>query len=120
MLCVAKVIAMYQMTGGKHSFVTGTIDNIDSLSYISVLLFVNIYGDSLFSNECMAGGRLYAHLKSKEIVYYFGTNVSFTLHSNSLLTLDENSLGIYSFFKKEETQLHLVSIFDNKNASCDD
>ena len=111
---------MYQMTGGKHGFVTGTIDNIDSLSYISVLLFVNVYGDSLFSNECMAGGKLYAHLKQKEILYYFLTNVFFILHSNSLLTLDEDSLGIYSFFKKEETQLHLAFIFDNKNANYDD
>ncbi|UZO29193.1 uncharacterized protein OCT59_022679 [Rhizophagus irregularis] len=119
-LCIAKVIAMYQMIGGKHSFVTGTIDNIDLLSYISVSLFINIYGDSLFSNECIAGGRLYAHLKSKDIVYYFGVNVPFMLHSNSLLTLDDNSLEIYSFFKKEETQLHLASIFDNRDINCND
>ena len=105
------------MIGKKHAFVTETIDNIDSLSYISVLLFINIYGDSLFSNECTAGGRLYAHLKSKEIVYYFGTSVPFILHSNSLLTLDEYSLEIYSFFKKEEMQSHLTFIFDNKNTS---
>ena len=111
---------MYQMIGGKHSFVTGTIDNIDLLSYISVSLFINIYGDSLFSNECIAGGRLYAHLKSKDIVYYFGADVPFMLHSNSFLTLDDNSLEIYSFFKKEETQLHLASIFDNKDTNCND
>ncbi|GBC50768.2 hypothetical protein GLOIN_2v1766724 [Rhizophagus irregularis DAOM 181602=DAOM 197198] len=74
-LCIAKVIAMYQMIGGKHSFVTGTIDNIDLLSYISVSLFINIYGDSLFSNECIAG---------------------------------------------EETQLHLASIFDNRDINCND
>ena len=54
-LCIAKVIAMYQIISGKHSFVTGTIDNIDLLSYILVSLFINIYGDSLFSNECIAG-----------------------------------------------------------------
>ncbi|GBC08710.1 hypothetical protein RclHR1_08330003 [Rhizophagus clarus] len=41
MLCVAKVIAM---------------------SYISVSLFISIYGDSLFSNECTAGGRFYMHI----------------------------------------------------------
>ncbi|CAG8689251.1 8667_t:CDS:2 [Rhizophagus irregularis] len=79
-LCIAKVIAMYQM---------------------------------------IAGGRLYAHLKSKDIVYYFGANVPFILHSNSLLTLDDNSLEIYSFFKKEETQLHLASIFDNRDINCE-
>jgi len=115
-LCIAKVIAMYQMIGGKHSFVTGTIDNIDLLSYISVSLFINIYGDSLFSNECIVRvDYACAHLKSKDIVYYFGADVPFMLHSNSLLTLDDNSLEIYSFFKKEETQLHLASIFDNRD-----
>lgn len=107
------------MIGGKHGFVSGTINNIDSLSYISVSLFINIYGDSLFSNECMAGGRLYAHLKSKEVVYYFGINVPFTLHSNSLLTLDQDSLKIYSFFKRDETHLYLSSIFGNKNTNKD-
>ena len=42
------------------------------------------------------------------------------LHSNSLLTLDDSSLEIYSFFKKEETQLHLASIFDNRDINCND
>ena len=119
-LCVAKVIAMYQMTGEKHSFVTETIDNIDLLSYISVSLFINIYEDSLFSNECIVGGRLYTYLKSKDIVYYLGANVPFMLHSNFFLTLDDNSLEIYSFFKKKETQLHLASIFDNRDINCND
>ncbi|KAF0538301.1 hypothetical protein F8M41_007985 [Gigaspora margarita] len=115
MLCVAKTLAMYQLIGGKHSFISGSVDNLDSLSYISVLLFINIYGDTLFSNECMAGGKLYAHLKPQEIVYYFGISTSFIFHSNSLLTLDQDSLNIYLFFNEKETHSYLVSIFNNKD-----
>ena len=93
---------MYQFIGGKHSFISENIDDLDSLSYISVSLFINIYGDSLFSNECIVGGRLYAHLKSKDIVYYFGANVPFMLHSNSLLTLNDYSLEIILFLKRKK------------------
>ena len=117
MLCIAKVLAMYQPIGGKHSYVSISIDDLDSLSYISVSLFINIYGDTLFSNECKAGGRLYTHLKSKEVVYYFGISVPFIFHSNSLLTLDQDSLNIYLFFKTDEIHSHLISIFDNKNTN---
>jgi len=106
---------MYQLIGGKHNYVSDSIDDLDSLSYISVLLFINIYGETLFSNECKAGGRLYAHLKPKEVVYYFGVNIPFIFHSNSLLTLDQNSLNIYSFFIDDETHSNLVSIFNNKD-----
>ncbi len=81
----------------KNSFISKSINDLDSLSYISVLLFINIYGKTLFSNECKAGGKLYTHLKPKEVVYYFGISVPFIFHSNSLLTLDQDSLNIYSF-----------------------
>ena len=114
-LCIAKVLAMYQLIGGKHNFVSESIDDLDSLSYISVSLFINIYGDTLFSNECKAGGKLYAHLKPKEIIYYFGISIPFIFHSNSLLTLDQDSLDIYSFFNADETHSHLVSIFNIKD-----
>ncbi|CAG8649117.1 16749_t:CDS:2, partial [Cetraspora pellucida] len=117
MLYIAKVLAMYQLIGEKHSFVSKSIDNLDSLSYISVSLFINIYGDTLFSNECKTGGKLYTYLKPKEVVYYFGTGTSFTFHSNSLLILDQKSLEIYLFFRTDNTRSHLVSIFDNKNTN---
>ncbi|CAG8687013.1 1865_t:CDS:2, partial [Dentiscutata heterogama] len=55
MLCIVKVLAMYQLIGEKHSFVSKSIDNLDSLSYISVSLFINIYRDTLISNECKIG-----------------------------------------------------------------
>ncbi|CAJ0851438.1 20110_t:CDS:2, partial [Entrophospora sp. SA101] len=69
-LCIAKVLATYQLIGGKHGFVSENIDDLDSLSYISVSLFINIHGDTLFSNECKAGGKLYAHLKLHKYIKF--------------------------------------------------
>ena len=109
-LCVAKILAMYQLIGRKHSFISESVDDLDSLSYISVSLFINIYGETLFSNECKAGGKLYAHLKPKEVVYYFGISVPFIFHSNSLLTLDQDSLDLYSFFMANETLFLITKI----------
>ena len=95
--------------------------NINLIFFGSFLLFYckGPIWRFIILNECMAGGRLYAHLKSKEIVYYFGTNVPFTLHSNSLLTLDQDSLDIYSFFMADETHSNLASIFNNKDTNQD-
>ncbi len=77
---------MYQLIGGKHSYISISIDDFDSLLYIS--LFINIYENTLFLNECKAGGRLYIYLKLKEVVYYFDISILFIFYSNSLLIFD--------------------------------
>jgi hypothetical protein len=51
---------MYESKGGKHALVDN-VNTIDTLSYISVCLFVHVYGNRLFTNDCSAGGKLYAH-----------------------------------------------------------
>ena len=48
------------------------ITNIDAISYISVSLFIDIYNGSIFTNDCHVGGKLFAHITPKEVVYYFG------------------------------------------------
>ena len=53
------------------------------------------------------------------VVYYFGISVPFIFHSNSLLTLDQDSLDIYSFFMADETHSNLASIFNNKDTNQD-
>ena len=58
---------MYENMGGKHALISRNIDNIDLLSYISVTLFIDIYS-GLFTNDCRAGGKLFAHITSKEVV----------------------------------------------------
>ena len=111
---------MYESIGGKHSFILHSANNIDLVSYISVTLFIDIYGGSLFTNECLAGGRLFAHVTSKEVIYYLGKD-SITFHSNSMLTLYNNSLQIYNLLKNSSTQAQFTSIFRNQtNNSLDE
>ena len=87
-LCIAKIIVMYELKGGKHALVDN-VNTIDTLSYISVCLFVHVYRNRLFTNDCSAGGKLYAHITPKEVIYYFGKNFSFSFQNN-FLSLDEN------------------------------
>ncbi len=105
---------MYESIGGKHSFISRSVDNIDLLSYISVTLFIDIYGGSLFTNDCLAGGKLFAHITSKEVVYHLGKD-SITFRNNSMLTLDGKSLQIYNLLNNSSTQTQFTSIFRNQN-----
>jgi len=108
-LCIRKVLTMYKSISGKHSFISHSINNIDLLSYISVTLFIDIYDESLFTNDCLADRRLFAHITSKEVVYYFEKD-SITFHSNSILTLDNNSLQIYNLLKNSSIQTQFIVI----------
>ncbi|GES78083.1 hypothetical protein GLOIN_2v1766725 [Rhizophagus clarus] len=111
-LCIGRVLAMYESIGGKHSLILCSVDNIDLVSYISVALVINVYNGSLFTNDCLAGGKLFAHITSKEVVYYLGKS-SVTFHNNSMLTLDSNSLRIYDIFNNSSTNTQFASIFCN-------
>ncbi|GBB90981.1 hypothetical protein RclHR1_18060001, partial [Rhizophagus clarus] len=107
-LCIGRVLAMYESIGGKHSLILCSVDNIDLVSYISVALFINVYNRSLFTNDCLAGRKLFAHITSKEVVYYLSKS-SVTFHSNSMLTLDSNSLRIYDIFNNSSTNTQFAS-----------
>ena len=70
-LYIGKVLAIYENISGKHAYISYNITNIDAISYISVSLFVDIYNGSIFTNDCQIGGKLFAHITPKEVVYYF-------------------------------------------------
>ncbi|CAG8682823.1 9843_t:CDS:2 [Funneliformis mosseae] len=113
-LCLRKILAMYKSISEKHSFISRSVDNIDLLSYISVTLFIDIYGRSFFTNDCLASGKLFTHITLKEVVYHLKKS-SITFHNNSMLTLDSNSLQIYNFLNNSNTQAQFTSIFHNQN-----
>ena len=102
---------MYENIGGKHSYISYNVNNIDTLSYISLTLFINIYSESLFTNDCHAGGKLFAHITPKEVVYYFGKDDSITFQNNSMLVLAGQPLQIYEILSNPDTHEQLNSIF---------
>lgn len=116
-LCIRKILAMYENIGGKHSYISRNINNIDILSYISLTLFIDVYSRSLFTNDCRAGRKLFAHITPKEVVYYLGKDDSITFQSNSMLTLTGQSLQIYEILNNSNTREQLISIFHSQNNS---
>ena len=110
-LYIGRVLAMYENIGGKHGYISRTITNIDVISYISVSLFIDIYNGSFFTNDCHIGGKLFAHITPKEVVYYFGKPDTITFQNNSMLTLTEKSLQIYNLFNDSKIREQLISIF---------
>ena len=76
---------------------------------IGFILFIDVYS-GLFTNDCCTGEKLFAHITSKEVVYYLGKN-SITFHSNSMLTLDDKSLQIYNKSKYKVSILY-ISVYN--------
>ncbi|CAI2177441.1 16198_t:CDS:2 [Funneliformis geosporum] len=77
-LYIGKLLVMYENIGRKHNYISRSINNIDILSYISLTLFINVYNESLFTNNCHAGGKLFAYITPKEVVYYLEKSDSIT------------------------------------------
>ena len=81
---------------------------------------IYVYEGLFFTNDCLAGERLFTHIISKEVVYYLRKD-SITFHINSMLTLDNNSLQIYNLLKNSSIQTQFTSIFHNQtNNSLDE
>ncbi|GET53566.1 hypothetical protein GLOIN_2v1766725 [Rhizophagus irregularis DAOM 181602=DAOM 197198] len=47
---------------------------------------MDVYNGLFFTNDCQIGGKLFAHIISKEVVYYFGKPDTITFQNNSILT----------------------------------
>ncbi|PKY55516.1 hypothetical protein RhiirA4_475029 [Rhizophagus irregularis] len=91
-LYIGRVIAIYENIGGRHRYILRNITNIDAISYISVSLFIDVYNGLFFTNDCQIGGKLFAHIIPKEVIYYFGKPDTITFQNNSILTLNEEAL----------------------------
>ncbi|CAB4496374.1 unnamed protein product [Rhizophagus irregularis] len=70
-LCLGKVIAKYQKIGKHHAHINVGVNSIDNLSYISIHLYIHLYG-GMFTRQSRIGGYLFTHISYKEIVYHLG------------------------------------------------
>ena len=68
--------------------------------------------EGLFSQKCELGENLYAHIKSSQVIYYFGTNSNFNCYNfgdfAGILSMSQDSLNIYNFFAQRETLTKIV------------
>ncbi|POG78532.1 hypothetical protein GLOIN_2v1766725 [Rhizophagus irregularis DAOM 181602=DAOM 197198] len=104
-LYIRIVITIYENISGRHEYISRNITNIDAISYISLVsLFIDVYNGSFFTNNCQIGGKLFAHIIPKEVIYYFEKPDTITFQNNSILTLNEEALRIYNFFNNSNAR----------------
>ncbi|GBC05191.1 hypothetical protein RclHR1_00610003 [Rhizophagus clarus] len=106
-LCIAQIISMYEKRGQRHAWIEKA-NFLDYLSYISVNIYLNVY-NNLWTNTCEAGGKLFAHVPAKEVLYYF--NSPSFVSQGSFYTLTKESLEIFQHFKTPEMTSNLAKIF---------
>ena len=103
-LCVGRILAKYQKISDRHSYVRSGVNSVDSLSFISVILYRTC--------QSPTGGNLFVHLSFKNIVYYLGKASSFNATNYEMLTLDINDSKIFSFFQQQEVIEILKTIYN--------
>ncbi|CAG8789134.1 14085_t:CDS:2, partial [Gigaspora margarita] len=64
-LCLGKIIAMYEKCGQQHAWVEKPVDFLDSLSYISIKVYIQV-ANHIFSYENLAGENIVIHITSHE------------------------------------------------------
>ncbi|GES93834.1 hypothetical protein GLOIN_2v1777971 [Rhizophagus clarus] len=109
---LGKVLSLYRLVSIRHAYVSFSQD-IDSLSYISVATFVNTDGN-LFSPICKSGGKIFAHITSKQVIYHFDNSCLDVINVANLpgrLCLEGNSWEIFDFFSQKQVISIIATIF---------
>ena len=102
---------MYEKRGQRHAWVKKA-NFLDYLSYVSINIYLNVY-NNLWTNTCEAGGKLFAHIPAKEVLYYFDSPPFDSQGSFFILT--KENLEIFRHFKTPEMMSELAKIFINNN-----
>ena len=110
-LCVGRILAKYQKISDRHSYVRSGVNSVDSLSFISVILYRHLSG-SYFTCQSPTGGNLFVYLSFKNVVYYLGKASSFNITNYEMLTLDISDSKIFSFFQQQEVIEILKTIYN--------
>ncbi len=108
-LCIAQIISMYEKWGERHTWVNKNVEFLDSLSYLSVNIYLNVY-NNLWTNTCEAGGKLVGHILAKEVLYYFNLP-PFINSQNSFFALTVEALEVFQHFKTPQMISYLTKIF---------
>jgi len=110
-LCVGQILAKYQKISDRYSYVYSGINSVDSLSFISVILYHHLSG-SYFTCQSPTGGNLFVYLSFKNVIYYLGKPSSFSITNYEMLTLKDNDSKIFFFFQQQEVIEILRTIYN--------
>ena len=92
------ILAKYQKINNRHSYIHSGVNSVDSLSFISVILYCHLSG-SYFTCQSPTGGNLFVYLSFKNVVYYLGKASSFNITNYEMLILDISDSKIFFFFQ---------------------
>ena len=95
-LCLGKVITMYEKCGQRHAWVEKPAGFLDNLSYISVKIYMQVTY-RFFSCENSIGGDITIHITPHEVIYFLGIR-SYTNVGINLISVDDETISIYEFF----------------------
>ena len=111
-LCLGKVIAMYEKCGQRHAWVEKPVGFLDHLSYISIEVYMQV-SHCFFSCENSIGRNITIHITPHEIVYFLGTRSFTKVNDNydSLISVDDETISIYDFFNAPSIHEFLLKIF---------
>ena len=112
-LCLGKVIAMYEKCGQRHAWIENPVGFLDNLSYISMKVYMQV-SRRFFSCENSLGGNITIHITPREVVYYLGLRSFTKVNDNydSLISIDDETISIYDFFNTSSIRESLLKIFD--------
>jgi len=109
-LCLGRVIAKYQKIGERHTHINVEVDSIDSLSYVSIHLYIHLYG-GMFTYQSRIGGYLFTHIFCKEMVYHLGRLDYIANEVSDMLTISDEARDIFHFFQKDNVFQKLLCIY---------
>jgi len=81
--------------------VSSDVDSVDSLSFISVILYRHLSGNYFTCQSPIDGSKLFVHLSAKNVVYYLGKVLSIDSTDSEMLILNSSDGKIFSFFQQE-------------------
>ncbi|CAB4392317.1 unnamed protein product [Rhizophagus irregularis] len=101
-LYIGRILAKYQKISDRHSYVRSGVDSVDSLSFISIILYHYLSGSYFtYQSPVIDGSNLFIHLSAKNVVYYLGNVLPFNFTNYEMLKLNSNEYRIFSFFQQE-------------------
>ncbi|RIB13239.1 hypothetical protein C2G38_2198430 [Gigaspora rosea] len=117
-LCLVQIVALYQKNSNYHSYVCGDVFSIDSLSYLSVKVFLPLQ-NNIFSPISNSGHMIFSHISTKFFIYFLGFGDFIHIYKqHNLITIFGRALELYRFFNKSSTK-NLLRIIVNSEVEED-
>lgn len=98
-ICVGEVLAIFYESYGNHSFNTEQITNIDSISKITLKVFLPV-DNNLFTQYIPEECNIFTHKSPANIIFHLSAN-DITIN-DQFLFLSNEAKNYYNYFKRND------------------